>query len=80
MLSKVAEKLILKPLYRYPETNDLLADRQYAYRKKLGTCDALLDMTCHMEKDLDNGFETRIVRTDVSVASDLVNHTALVFK
>ena len=80
MLSKVAEKLIFKPLYRYLESKKLLADRQYAYRKKLGICDALLDLTCHMQEDLDNGFETRIVQLDFSAAFDLVNHKALVFK
>ena len=80
VLSKVAEKLIFKPLYRYLESRDLLANRQYAYRKKLGTCDALLDLTCHMQKDLDNGSETRIVQIDFSAAFDLVNHKALIFK
>ena len=80
VLSKVAEKLIFKPLYRYLESNHLLADRHYAYRKKLGTCDALLDLTCHMQKDLDSGFETRIVQLDFSAAFDLVNHKALIFK
>ena len=77
VLSKVAEKLIFKPLYRYLQSNHLLADRHYAYRKKLGTCDALLDLTCHMQKDLDSGFETRIVQLDFSTAFDLVNHKAL---
>ena len=80
VLSKVAEKLIFKPLYRHLESNHLLADRHYAYRKKLGTCDALLDLTCHMQKDLDSGFETRIVQLDFSAAFDLVNHKALIFK
>ncbi|MEL7079479.1 MAG: reverse transcriptase family protein, partial [Cyanobacteria bacterium J06582_2] len=80
VLSKVAEKLIFKPLYRYLESNKLLPARHYAYRKKLGTCDALLDLTCGMQHDLDNGFETRIVQLDFSAAFDLVNHKALIFK
>ena len=80
VLSKVAEKLVFKPLYKYLDSNDLLADRQYAYRKRLGTCDALLDLTSHMQEDLDNGFETRIVQIDFSAAFDLVNHKALIFK
>ena len=33
-----------------------------------------------MQKDLDNGFETRIVQIDFSAAFDLENHTALIFK
>ena len=80
VLSKVAEKLIFKPLYKYLESQKLLADRQYAYRKKLGTCDALLDLTCNLQENLDHGFESRIVQLDFSAAFDLVNHKALVFK
>ena len=80
VLSKVAERLIFKPIYRYLESESLLIDRQYAYRKRLGTCDALLDLTCHMQENLDNGFETRIVQIDFSAAFDLVNHRALIYK
>ncbi|MEL7520149.1 MAG: reverse transcriptase family protein, partial [Cyanobacteria bacterium J06553_1] len=80
VLSKVAEKLIFKPLYRYLESTKLLPARHYAYRKRLGTCDALLDLTCHLQQDLDNGCETRIVQLDFSSAFDLVNHKALIFK
>ena len=80
VLSKVAEKLIFKPLYKHLESKGLLASRQYAYRKQLGTCDALLDLTCHMQDDLDKGYESRIVQIDFSSAFDLVNHKALVFK
>ena len=72
-LPKVAEKLIFKPLYKHLESNGLLANRQYAYRKQLGTCDALLDLTCHMQDDLDKGYESRIVQIDFSSAFDLVN-------
>ena len=53
VLSKVAEKLIYRPLYRYLESNGMLANTQYAYRKQLGTCDALRDLTCFMQDSLD---------------------------
>ena len=33
-----------------------------------------------MQKDLDSGFEARIVQLDFSAAFDLVNHKALIFK
>ena len=80
VLSKVAEKLIYRPLYRYLESNSMLANSQYAYRKQLGTCDALLDLTCFMQDNLDKGFESRLVQIDFSAAFDLVNHKALIFK
>ena len=80
VLSKVAEKLIFRPLYRYLEANGMLSISQYAYRKQLGTCDALLDLTCCIQDNLDKGFEARLVQIDFSAAFDLVNHKALIFK
>ena len=80
VMSKVAEKLIFKPLYKYLEANAYLPSSQYAYRKKLGTCDALLDISSLVQENLDKGFETRIVQIDFSAAFDLVNHRALVYK
>ena len=80
VMSKVAEKLIFKPLYKYLEANAYLPSSQYAYRKKLGTCDALLDISSLVQGNLDKGFETRIVQIDFSAAFDLVNHSALVYK
>ena len=47
--------------------------------KKLGTCDALLDISSLVQENLDKGFETRIAQIDFSAAFDLVNHRALVY-
>ena len=48
--------------------------------KKLGTCDALLDISSLVQENLDKGFETCIIQIDFSAAFDLVNHSALVYK
>ena len=56
------------------------ARSQYAYRKKLGTCDALHDISSLVQENLDKGFETCIVQIDFSAAFDVVNHSALVCK
>ena len=56
VMFKVAEKLIFKPLYKYLEANAYLPSSQYAYRKKLGTCDALLDISSLVQENLDKGF------------------------
>ena len=79
MLSKVAEKLIFRPLYRFLEANNLLARSRYAYRKHLGTSDALLDLTCCRQENLDRVYESRLVQIDFSAGFDLVNHRALLF-
>ena len=79
-LSKVAESLISKPLYKYLEKNKYIYDKQYAYRKNLGTCDALLDFSTIILNNLENGQETRVIQIDFSAAFDLVNHMALIYK
>ena len=79
-LSKVAEKLIAKPLYSYVEKNKILYNKQYAYRKNLGTCDALLNLTNILQNNLERGHESRVVQIDFSAAFDLVDHRALLYK
>ena len=42
VISKVFEKLISSRLSKYLESSGLMSSQQFAYRKGLGTCDALL--------------------------------------
>ena len=53
---------------------------KYSYRKRLGTCDALLDIVCAGQLELDRGGELALVQIDFSAAFDRVNHGGLVFK
>jgi hypothetical protein len=55
----------------------MLPDCQFAYRKGLSTCDALLYITQSIQSWLDTGVEARIVQLDFSSAFDRVNHKAL---
>ena len=55
--------------------HDILSRSQRAYRKRLWTCDTLLDLTCASRKTL-TGYEARIIQVDCSAAFDLVNHKA----
>ena len=57
-----------------------LNSHQYSYRKRLGTCDALLDIVCAGQLELDRGGELALVQIDFSAAFDRVNHGGLVFK
>ena len=41
--------------------------------KKLGICDALLDLTCCMQENLDKVFESEIMHTYYSAAFELLN-------
>ena len=53
---------------------------QFAYRKGLGTCDALITIMHELQCALDSGAEARLVQLDFSAAFDRVSHEGLLFK
>ena len=57
-----------------------LPSHQYSYRKRLGTSDALLDIVCAGQLELDRGGELALIQIDFSAAFDRVNRGGLVFK
>ncbi len=80
VLSKVFEKLLSSRLSSYLERSGSLPRTQFAYRKGLGTCDALLTVSHMVQRVLDCGGEARIVQLDFSAAFDRVNHSAILHK
>ena len=50
---------------------------QYAYRKGLGTCDALLDIVFEGQVALDRGRELAVVQIVFRAIFDRVNHPEL---
>ena len=77
---KVFERLIALRFGRFLERSGVLPSHQYSYRKRLGTCDALLDIVCAGQLELDRGEELTLVQIYFSAAFDRVNHGGLVFK
>ena len=78
-LSKVYERLVSVRLRRFMECRGVLPATQFAYRKGLGTCDALLCVMpfcdAHtLQSALERGQEARIVHIDFSAAFERVNH------
>ena len=61
-------------LGRFMERGGVLPTTQFAYRKGLGTCDALLCVSHTLQSALDSGQEVRIMQIDFSAAFDRVNH------
>ena len=53
---------------------------QFAYRKGLGTWDALLCVSHILQSALESGEEARIVQIDFSAAFDRVNHQGIQYK
>ena len=62
------------------ECSGVLPTTQFAYRKGLGTCDALLRVSHTLQSALESGQEARIVQIDFSAAFDRVNHQGILYK
>ena len=79
-ISKLYERLICARLTKYVEASSLLPNGQFAYRKGLGSCDALLSMVGSIQSNLDQGLESFAVSLDFSAAFDRVRHAALIYR
>ena len=62
------------------ERSGVLPATQFAYRKDLGTCDALLCMSHTLQSSLESGQEARILQIEFSAAFDCVNHQGILYK
>ena len=58
----------------------VLPTTQFAYRKGLGTYDALFCVSHTLQSALKNGQEARIVQIDFSAPFDRVNHQGILYK
>ena len=77
ILPEVFEKVVTGKLSHYLGSNSLLPPSQFSYRRALGTCDALLTLSHHLQAALDRGMEGRLVQLDVSATFDRVNHCCI---
>ena len=80
ILSKVFEHLVSVSPTRSMECRGVLPTTQLAYRKGLGTCDALLCVAHTVQNALVIRQEARIVQIDFSATLDRVNHQGILFK
>ena len=67
-------------LGRFMERSGVLPTIQFANRKGLGPCDALLCMSHTLQSALESGQEARIRQIDFNAASDRVNHLGILYK
>ena len=67
-------------LGRFMECSGVFPTTQFAYRRGLGTCDALLCVSHTLQNALESGQEARIVQIDLSAAFDRVNHQGILYK
>ena len=74
------ERLVAVRLGRFMENCGVLLTTQFAYRKGLGACDALLCVSHTLQSALERGQEARIIQIDFSAAFDRVNHQGILYK
>ena len=75
----IFERLASVRLRRLKECRGVLPTTQFAYRKRLGTCDALLCVAHTFQSALEMDQKARIVQIDFSAAfAD--NHQGILFK
>ena len=79
-LSKVFEKLIHTKLYNYFESNGILHSHQYGFRKHHSTELASAHVVNTVPTNMDNGFKTIAIFTDLSKVFDTINHEILIDK
>ena len=80
IFSKIIEKVVHHQLYGYMQSNNLLTNSQFGFRKKLSTSDAITDMTQYVYDSLDQGYTVISFFLDFSKAFDTVNHHILLQK
>ena len=66
-------------LGRFMEHCGVLPTTKFAYRKGLGTCEALLCVSHTLQSALESVQEARIVQIDFSSAFDRVNHQGILY-
>ena len=67
-------------LGRFIERSGVLTTTQFAYRKALGTSDALLCLSHTLQSALESGQEVRIGQIDFSAAFDRVNNQRTLYR
>ena len=73
--SKVFKKIVAGKLSNFLERNSLLLPSKFLYRRGLGTCDALLTLSHHLQVALARGMEGRLVRLDFPAVQLCNNNT-----
>ena len=77
VISKVFEKCVHAQITNHLESNKLLSENQFGFRKYLSTEIATAYFTDQIRKAMDNGYYVGAVYIDLSKAFDTISHSIL---
>ncbi|KAJ8704619.1 hypothetical protein PYW07_011807 [Mythimna separata] len=79
-MSKILERILNKSLTSFLGANNILADNQYGFRNAVSTEDAVMDLSGHVARMLDDKRKCLGIFLDLSKAFDTVSAPALLNK
>ena len=78
VLSKVLEKIMFNRLIKFLDKNDILYEKQFGFRSKHSTVDALIEITENIRSGTDEEFTS--IMLDLRKAFDTINHYRILEK
>ena len=79
-ISKVFERIIFDQMYHYFNSNNLLAEQQYGFRKNHSTEYAAVKLVDHISKEMESGKTPCALFIDLSKAFDTLSFEILIRK
>ena len=80
VISKLFEKIIYDQIYPYFDSNNILSNNQYGFRRLHSTEFAVLEILDRITEALDQGHTAFVFYLDLSKAFDSLNHSILLGK
>ena len=80
IFDKITEKILHLKLYRFLESNNILFQQQYGFRKNNSTAYALIQITEQIKESIDKGKFGCGIFIDLRKAFNTVNHEILLLK
>ncbi|XP_058444278.1 uncharacterized protein LOC131425957 [Malaya genurostris] len=77
-IPKLFELVVLKPIFDH--CKQYIAETQHGFMPKRSTATNLLSFTTYIMDAMSNGFQTDAIYTDLSAASDKINHAITIAK
>jgi len=80
IIAKILEKIIKNQLLEYLESDKIIFEGQYGFRRNLGTEDALIDLTNFLHNKRDHKKKILISFLDLEKAFDSISRQLLLHK